>query len=162
MNRLKNYMGEKQMEILLNSFIYSNFNSCLLLWHFSSCKSTAKIERIHKRCLRILLNDNLSDYNTLLIKSGKPSMEIKRLRILATEVFKTINNLNPVFMKNIFTSKVNAKTRPNDIIVKSRNTATYGDKSLTALGPKTWNNLPPENIKAENSYKKFKEPLVWA
>ena len=61
----------------------------------------------------------------------------------------------------MFTSKVNAKTRPNDLIVKSRNTATYGDKSLTALGPKIWNNLP-ENIKAENSYKKFKENIdLW-
>ena len=81
----------------------------------------------------MLLNDNISDYNTLLDKSGKPSMEIKRLRILATEIFKTINNLNPIFMKNIFTPKVNAKVRPNDIIVKTRNSATYGDKSLTAL-----------------------------
>ena len=161
LNRLKKYMSEKQMEILLNSFIYSNFNYCPLVWHFSSCKSTAKIEKIHKRCLRILLNDNTSDYNTLLIKSGKPSMEIKRLRSLATEVFKTLNNLNPTFMKNIFTSKVNAKVRPNDIVVRTRNSATYGDKSLTALGPKIWNSLP-ENIKSENSYNKFKEYInLW-
>ena len=109
LNKLRKYIGEKQMEILLNSFIYSNFNYCPLVWHFSSCKSTAKIEKIHKRSLKMLLNDNISDYNTLLDKGGKPSMEIKRLRILATEIFKTINNLNPVFMKNIFTSKVNAK-----------------------------------------------------
>ena len=61
-------------------------------------------------------------------------------------------------MKDIFTFKVNAKVRPNSyhIIVKTRNSATYGDKSLTALGPKIRNNLP-ENIKSENSYKKFKE-----
>ena len=80
LNRLRKYIGEKQMETLLNSFIYSNFNYCPLVWHFSSCKSTAKIEKIHKRCLKMLLNDNISDYNTLLDKSGKPSMEIKRLR----------------------------------------------------------------------------------
>ena len=103
LNRLRKYIGEKQMEILLNSFIYSNFNYCPLVWHFSSRKSTAEIEKTHKCCLKMLLNDNISDYNTLLDKSGKPSMEIKRL-ILATEIFKTINNLNPIFMKNIFTS----------------------------------------------------------
>ena len=47
----------------------------------------------------MILNDNTSDYQTLLEKSKKTSMEIKRLRNLATEIFKTVNNLNPSFMK---------------------------------------------------------------
>ena len=63
-------------------------------------------------------------------------MEIKRLRTSATETFKTLNNINLSYMKNIFTSKTNVKIRPHDIIVKDHNTATYSDKSLTALGPK--------------------------
>ena len=42
-------------------------------------------------------------------------------------------------MKNIFTSKQNAR-----VLVRSHNTATYGDKSLKILGPKIWNALPAE------------------
>ena len=103
LNRLRAYIGNKEMEILINSFIYSNFNYCPLVWHFSSCKSTAKIEKIHKRCLRMILNDSTSDYQTLIEMSKKTSMEIKRLRNVATEIFKTVNNLNPSFMENIFT-----------------------------------------------------------
>ena len=61
LNRLRAYIGNKEMEILINSFIYSNFSYCPLVWHFSSCKSTAKIEKIQKRCLRMILNDNTSD-----------------------------------------------------------------------------------------------------
>ena len=144
------------MEILFNSFLYSNFDYCPLVWHFSSCKSTAKIEKIHKRCLRIILNDNAIDYQTLLEKSKKTSMEIKRLRNLATEIFKTVNNLNPSFMKNIFTSKENARVRPNNILVKSHNSVTYGDKSLMTLGPKIGIALPWK-MKSETSHKKFKE-----
>ena len=64
-------------------------------------------------------------------------MEIKRLRTLAAEIFKTINNINPSYT-NIFTPKTNAKIRPHGIIVRHHNTATYCDKSLsqtlTALG----------------------------
>ena len=109
----------------------------------------------------MIFNDNMSDYQTLLEKSKKTSMEIKRLRNLATEIFKTVNNLNPSFMKNIFTSKENAKVRPNNIVVKSHNSATYGDKSLMTLGPKIWNALP-EKIKSETSYKTFKEYIdLW-
>ena len=77
-------------------------------------------------------------------------MEVKRLRTLATESFKTINNINPSYMKHIFTSKPNAKTQPHDIIVRHHNTATYGDKSLTALRPKIWKKLPT-NIKSLTS-----------
>ena len=29
-------------------------------------------------------------------------MEVRRLRTLALETFKTLNDLNPAFMKNIF------------------------------------------------------------
>ena len=107
------------MEILINSFIYSSFSYCPLVCHFSSCKSTAKIEKIHKRCLSMVLNGNTRDYQAPLGKSKKISMEIKRLRNLVTETFKTINNLNPSFLKNIFTSKENASVRPSNIVVKN-------------------------------------------
>jgi len=86
-------------------------------------------------------------------------MELKRIRTLAIEVFKTINELNPSFMKNVFSAKKNAKIRPNDILVKSHKTVTYGGKSLTTLGPKIWNSLP-SNIKAENSFLRFKEYIA--
>ena len=52
------------------------------------------------------------------------------------EIFKTVNNLNPDFMKNIFTSKQNARVRPHDLLGRSHNTATYGHKSFKILGPK--------------------------
>ena len=59
-------------------------------------------------------------------------MEIKRVRNLATEIFKSVNNLNPSFMKNIFTSKENARVRPNNLVAKSHNSATYGNKRFMA------------------------------
>ena len=86
-------------------------------------------------------------------------MEIKRLRNLALQIFKTINDLNPSFMKSIFSAKLNARVRPNDILVKTRKSATFGDKSLARLGPKIWNALP-QNIKAENRYVKYKEHIA--
>ena len=83
-------------------------------------------------------------------------MEIMRLRVLAIETFKTVNNLNPNYMKDIFTPKLHPKVRPNDILVKHHNTITYGAKSLKTLGLRIWNQLPSD-IKSETSYTKFKE-----
>ena len=75
---------------------------------------------------------------------------------MALDISKTINDLNPSFIKSKFLAKLNAIVRPNNILVKARKSATFGDKNLAILGPKIWNALP-QNIKAENSYVKFRE-----
>ena len=72
----------------------------LILKHLMSDYLNIKhiyIERIQKRALRFLLNDNESPYELLLSKSGKTLMNIHRLKILCTEIYKTLQNLNPVY-----------------------------------------------------------------
>ena len=73
-------MGFKGKEVLLNSFVLSNFNDCPLVWHFCSSKSLKKIEKIQERALRIPRDDSTSDFNQLLNKSSKASMKVRRLR----------------------------------------------------------------------------------
>ena len=48
-NRLQRFMGKEQKEAPTNSFIFSNFNYCQLVWHFCSCKSSPKNEKIQLR-----------------------------------------------------------------------------------------------------------------
>ena len=42
-------------------------------------------------------------------QNGKESMKIGRIETLAIGIFKTVNELNPNFVKNIFTSKKNSR-----------------------------------------------------
>ena len=53
LSRLQKYMGKSEKEAVTNNFILSNFNYCPLVWHFNSCESIKKIEKIQKRYLRI-------------------------------------------------------------------------------------------------------------
>ena len=39
---------------------------------------------------------------TLLDKSGKCTVEVKGIRALVSEIFKTLNKLNPAFIEEIF------------------------------------------------------------
>ena len=64
-----------------------------------------KLKKIQKHYLRIVLDDHDSDYDVLLRKSGKVTMGMKRLRVLIIEIL-TVNNLNPNYMKDIFTPKL--------------------------------------------------------
>ena len=54
-------------------------------------------------------------------------MEIRRLRTLALEIFKTVNNLNPDFMKDIFYYSPYNTHRKYDIFVYCKNASSFGD-----------------------------------
>ena len=108
-------MGFKEKEVLLDSFVYSNFNYCPLVWHFYSSKSLYKIEEIQERAFRLVHNDFANDYAELLKKSGKATMEAKHLSCLALEIFKTVTNLHPYYIKEFFSKTTNLTHRPLDI-----------------------------------------------
>ena len=74
-------------------------------------------------------------------------MEIKPLRCLSLEIFKTVNNLNPYYMREIFSKTENVTHRPLDINF-NQNTTKHGNNSHRSFGPYIWNSLPHE-IKEE-------------
>ena len=95
--RFKQFLSFEAKKVLVNSYFYSNFNYCPLVWMLSSAKSLNKIESLQKRALRYLYSGYESPYDTLLAKSGKVTMEASRLRSLCVEIYKSINSINPSF-----------------------------------------------------------------
>ena len=77
--RLQIFMGHKEKETMINTFVHSNFNCGCLICHFSSKKSQNKVEKIHEKSLKFLSNDYLNSYAELLEKSTSVSMETKRI-----------------------------------------------------------------------------------
>ena len=70
-----------------------------------------------KRALRLLYNDYTSNYDDHLAKTNKPSMEIKRYRTLALDIFQTLNVLNPTYMQDLFYLRSSSAIRPNNIAI---------------------------------------------
>ncbi len=52
-----------------------------------------------------MLNDQISTYEQILEKCNYATLHIRCLRIISTEVFKSINSLNPNFLKEMFNVK---------------------------------------------------------
>ena len=157
LKRLKAFIGFKEKQILIQSFVYSNFNYCPLVWYFSSSKSLQKIEKIQERALRLLDNDHTSLYGNLLLRSNKCTMLVARQRILCIEIFKTVKQLNPPFMQNIFRLRSShySLRNPNSLAHVRPNQTTFGSNSLSSIGPQIWNGLPNE-IKSAENLKSFK------
>ena len=154
--RLETFMGHKEKEAIINTFAHLNFKCGCLIWHFSSKKSNNKVEKIHERSLKFLSNDYVSSYAELLEKSLSVLMETKRLRTIVCEIFKTLNNLNPVFMKDIFHYSPNVTHKKHNLYIHTQNTTKFGNKSLRAFGANIWNTLP-EYIKSTTSLLEFKK-----
>ena len=75
----------------------SNFNYYPLVWHFCVEANTKKIEKFQERALRFIYQYYNSIYDTLLGKSKLPSLIVRRLRAIALEAFKILNNQTPVY-----------------------------------------------------------------
>ena len=129
---------------------------CPLVWHFCSKSSRNKIEKTLYRTLKLITNDYNNDYKLLRNETGNLTMKIKRLRTLVLGIFKTLNNLNPNFMKDTFNFTSYSTHRKHYIFARSPNTSNYGDRTLRAIRPHTWNSLP-ESFKSITSIIIFKD-----
>ena len=69
---------------------------------FASERILNKLEILPKRAVCFILEDYTSSYELLLEKSGKPTANLARERILCTEVYKNLNSLNSCFMQELF------------------------------------------------------------
>ena len=158
--RLNKYLSTDSKRLAVNSFTLSNFNYCPLVWNFASSKSINRVEKIQERALRIINNDNISSYSTLLENHKKTTIKVKNLQILATEIFKTLQNINPSYIKDIFQISNNRTSSRLKYNIKSQSfkKVKFGKKSLRILGPILWNSLP-NNLKSISSINSFKSEI---
>ena len=135
----------------MKAFICSQCGYCPLVWMFHSRKINNRVHSLHERALRVVYRDYNATFSELLSKDKSVTIHQRNLQLLATEIFKTKNELNPKIMEEIFTFKnVDCDLRHNTYLkIGNLKTVYYGTESLTNLGAKIWNLLP-------NEYKELK------
>ena len=143
-SRISRYLNVQAKKLIFRSFIMSNFDYCSLVWHFCGKKNNSKMERIQKRALSIVFNDFDADYDELLIKMETNSILQTRLNRIAIEVYKSINALNPSYIRSIFEIKnISYELRDSSRLDQPlKQTTNFGLRSINYLGSKIWNNLP--------------------
>ena len=92
-----------------------------------------------------MLCTDFKGYTIELLKRVESEMlHLKRIKIIACEVFKTLHNYNPSFMKDMFTEKQDAYgLRDNrKLVMKQFKKMKYGKNSFSYYGAHIWNMLP--------------------
>ena len=125
---------------------------------FHTREINKKINRVQKRALRILYNDEYSSFEELLKRDEGFTVHERNIQILLTEMFKAKNKMEPHLLQGIF----EASTYQGPTLRTSKyfsrphvNTVRYGEKSLQNLGVRLWDQLPRETQEL-NNLSKFK------
>jgi len=157
MCRMSQVLTRDSMTNVFNSFIMSNFNYCSLVWHVCGKTNTRKMEKLHKRALRILFNDHDAVYSELLLKSNRSSLYLQRLKKLASFVFKVLQNEGKPVSQTFYEINQNPYHVRSGRNVKQPhvNYVKYGTDSLRYQGAVLWNSLPG-HVKSTNEISKFK------
>ena len=130
----------------MKSFITSQFGYCPLIWMFHSRNLNNKINSLHERALRITYNDRFLTFQELLEKDNSVSIHQRNLQVLAVVMFKIYRNISTKILNDIFLQKINSYDLRNKSTFESRkvNSVYHGTESLSFLGPKIWDLVPPE------------------
>jgi hypothetical protein len=100
LKRLGPFLSKLNKLTIFYTFILNNFNFCPLAWHFCTVKNTKKIEKMQERALRLVCNDYNSTYLELVDKTKVPTLQVRRIRTMALETFKMINNMSPTCLNS--------------------------------------------------------------
>ena len=104
--RLTPFMNVDKKRMTMKAFIESQFGYCPLVWMFHSRSlNNNKINRIHKRALRITYNDKSSSFQNLIEKDKSVTIHDRNIKILATETYKFLQGRSPPLMNEIFFGK---------------------------------------------------------
>ena len=98
-------MNTNQKRVIMKAFIQSQFGYCPLVWMFCNRTINARINRIHERSLRIVYNEYESTFYELLTTDNLFTIHNRNIQTLAIEIYKVINDISPVIMKDIFVLK---------------------------------------------------------
>ena len=80
LGRIASFMSFNKHRTLMKAFIESQFNYCPLIWMFHSRVMNNKINRIHKRALRLVYSDHVSSSDKLLKKDRSFSIHHRKIQ----------------------------------------------------------------------------------
>ncbi len=140
--RLSNYTDPVKLKLLMDAFINSQFNYCPLVWMFHDRTINSKVNKIRERALRIVCKDSGNDFVNNV--NSSVTTHKRNLQLLMIEIFKTKNDLNPTFMKDIFAERDSyySLRNVNHLQLPKVRTTIYGTENIQYRGCLLWSSLP--------------------
>ena len=156
------FLSNDTKQVIVQSFIMSNFRYCDVVWHFTSLRSCKKIENIHERLLKYLTRRNDFTYQELLKYTKCRSLRFQRIISILCTVYKYCLNKDAHNLYNFMTIKEETYKLRNSqrVTLPKFKTYTYGRNSFAYMASHFWNMLP-NNFKDVASFNGFKNNNIY-
>ena len=125
LSKISNQLNYSEKSFPFNAVVKSQFNYCPLFWMFYS---NNMINKVHERALRVILGDDLSDFESLLQNDKDICSHHKNIQSIMIEMFKIKNELAPPFTDSMFESRSESYNLRNfqEFLTERTRTVHYG------------------------------------
>ena len=100
-----NDLLDSEKKMIFNALKKLQFNYCPLVWMFCSRQTKDMINKMHERALRIVINDHISDFETMLWNINDITIHHRNIQTLKVELFRIKYDLAPPIMDSMLNRK---------------------------------------------------------
>ena len=149
LKRILPFLSSDKNLAIANSFVSSELNYCPLIWSFASRTSLNRLQNLQNRVENFIPGCSHIDLHR------------RNCEFLLREVFKTKNDLNPSYMKKVFSFRNYYPYWTRNQIHINRHrifTTRHGLQTASNIGADLWNALPSD-VRDSDSLSSFSSRL---
>ena len=142
LNRFRNILSTTLKMTIYKTSILPYVTDCSTVWYFAKSSDLRKIERVQEKALRIIYCDKSSSYEKLLKTANLPTLQNRRIQVIAILMYKVKHGLVPEYISNLFEKPdQHYALRNNDFVIPRFRTVVNGKHSIRHFGPRLWSKL---------------------
>jgi hypothetical protein len=156
------YKSKDVITSLYKALVRPKLEYCVQAWRPFLERDIDNLEKVQRRASKMINECKLLNYNDRLVKTGLVTLEDRRTRGDMIEVFKIINGIDNLDVKNFFSFAGSSRTRGHKHkLTKSRSRLDIRKHSFSQRVVNKWNELPEVVVDAKsvncfkNRYDKF-------
>ena len=155
-SRFRKLLSIQTKLTLYKAYILPHFTYCSTVWMHCGKTASDKLEKLNKRALRLIFNDNANTYTTLLETANMPSLYDRRVQDMCILIYKVIHGTTPTPLRTLLTLRSKSRNLRGELILVQPRVITtkYGLNTFRYYGPKIWNSLNDE-LRTSPTLKKF-------
>ena len=161
LKRVRQFIDTNTALKIYGALIQPYFDYCSSVWDGLNITFDNKLQKLQNRAARVITESRYdASASDLFSKLGWDNLSIRRKKHKATLMFKTINELNPPYLHDLFKSRsigYNLRNSEHTLYVPKPRT-NYGKRSFSYSGAMLWNELP-QSVRAVRSLSQFKREI---
>ena len=161
--RIRKFIPFEQGKRPSEAYIMSIFTYCPLIWMYCGKTASNLIKKIHKRSLRNIYEMEDANFEDLLVKDSSWTVHENNIHTLLIEIYKSLNDISPPIMQEVFDLKVTLYSLRNINILSYLKQILHDmvGKHCVLKRSIIWNTVP-NRYKNLNSLHKLKQQIkMW-